>query len=325
MKTCPNCGGKMEASVNFCTSCGTDLRNVPLDDEKKAEAATPTQPTQQTEVVQPTASVNSSQPTQAAMPRRTQYVHQDNAQNSNTVPPKFDTSKVTSQISGAVKNFDAQGFWQWLLGSWKRPMDDEPVEPWYGSVLLVVEYIVVSIGVYLGAHNALNSWLSQQGTDLPTQVTTQANSLVTSVVWRVFFYLVIAAIGTVVATYVARIFVYGNKEPIFPLVNKMVHISNYAVILAILVFLCALMGSIDNYKMWMYGLYCLSAMVLLFDLAGITSIVNDDNAVKDKFIGVIIFTVIQLIIAAILFHFFKNSILSQVQQITGVNLSSFMR
>lgn len=316
MKTCPNCGEKMEASVNFCTSCGTDLRNVPLDAEKKVEpkATTPVQPTQQTEVSQPTVPVAPTQP------HRTQYVRQN-----NTAQPKFDTSKVTSQISGAVKSFDAQGFWQWLLGSWKRPMDNEPVEPWYGSALLVVEYIVVTVGVYLGAHNAVNGWLSQQGTDLPTQVTTQANSLVSSIVWRVFFYLIIAAIGTIFATYIARIFVYGTKEPIFSLINRLVHISNYAVILAILVFLCALMGSMDNYKMWIYGLYLLSAMVLLFDLAGITTIANDEGAVKDKFIGVIIFTIIQLIIAVILFHFFKNSVLGQVQQITGVNLSSFMR
>ena len=28
MKKCPNCGSEMEADVNFCTVCGTDLRNV---------------------------------------------------------------------------------------------------------------------------------------------------------------------------------------------------------------------------------------------------------------------------------------------------------
>lgn len=34
MKTCPNCGSKMESNVNFCTNCGTDIRNVPLDSDK---------------------------------------------------------------------------------------------------------------------------------------------------------------------------------------------------------------------------------------------------------------------------------------------------
>ena len=28
VKKCPNCGSEMEADVNFCTVCGTDLRNV---------------------------------------------------------------------------------------------------------------------------------------------------------------------------------------------------------------------------------------------------------------------------------------------------------
>lgn len=37
MKTCPNCGAKMEADVNFCTSCGTDIRNIPLDGAQNVE------------------------------------------------------------------------------------------------------------------------------------------------------------------------------------------------------------------------------------------------------------------------------------------------
>ena len=28
MKKCPNCGSQMENDVNFCTVCGTDIRNV---------------------------------------------------------------------------------------------------------------------------------------------------------------------------------------------------------------------------------------------------------------------------------------------------------
>ncbi|QFQ68103.1 MAG: zinc-ribbon domain-containing protein [Lactobacillus kefiranofaciens] len=39
MKTCPNCGSKMEPSVNFCTNCGADLRNVPLDSEEHSVQA----------------------------------------------------------------------------------------------------------------------------------------------------------------------------------------------------------------------------------------------------------------------------------------------
>lgn len=30
MKTCPNCGAQMAASVNFCTNCGADIRNIPV-------------------------------------------------------------------------------------------------------------------------------------------------------------------------------------------------------------------------------------------------------------------------------------------------------
>lgn len=37
MKICPNCGARMGADVNFCTNCGTDLRQVPLAKAKKEE------------------------------------------------------------------------------------------------------------------------------------------------------------------------------------------------------------------------------------------------------------------------------------------------
>lgn len=31
VKTCPNCGAEMEADVNFCTECGNDIKNVPVN------------------------------------------------------------------------------------------------------------------------------------------------------------------------------------------------------------------------------------------------------------------------------------------------------
>ena len=37
MKKCPNCGALMEADVNFCTKCGTDLRNINNTQANKSE------------------------------------------------------------------------------------------------------------------------------------------------------------------------------------------------------------------------------------------------------------------------------------------------
>lgn len=39
MKECPNCHAEMGADVNFCTNCGTDLRQVAVSEEKPAPAA----------------------------------------------------------------------------------------------------------------------------------------------------------------------------------------------------------------------------------------------------------------------------------------------
>ena len=33
MKKCPKCGAQMSSDTNFCTECGTDLRNVPVSNE----------------------------------------------------------------------------------------------------------------------------------------------------------------------------------------------------------------------------------------------------------------------------------------------------
>lgn len=39
MKECPNCHAEMGEDVNFCTNCGTDLRQVAVSEEKPAPAA----------------------------------------------------------------------------------------------------------------------------------------------------------------------------------------------------------------------------------------------------------------------------------------------
>ena len=39
MKECPNCHAEMGADVNFCTNCGTDLRQVAVSEEKPVPAA----------------------------------------------------------------------------------------------------------------------------------------------------------------------------------------------------------------------------------------------------------------------------------------------
>lgn len=48
MKTCPNCGSKMDVDVNFCTNCGTDIRNVPVDSVAQPQEVKP-EPTAQSE------------------------------------------------------------------------------------------------------------------------------------------------------------------------------------------------------------------------------------------------------------------------------------
>lgn len=89
MKTCPNCGAKMEADVNFCTSCGTDIRNVPLDSVQNVE---------------PESVV--SDPSE--LERRT-YRAAQNAESQ--------ASQALGKVSEAVKNFDKESLWKWFVTS----------------------------------------------------------------------------------------------------------------------------------------------------------------------------------------------------------------
>lgn len=141
MKTCPNCGSKMEADVNFCTVCGTNIKDVPLDGAQPVEQLAPQAPVnpQPQPVQQP-----NSQPTQPVQNQeqnlqntaRTQNIQQSNINNvqpnqqqstqqsvQNTQPSQASqvASETFSKVSSAVKNFDKESLWKWFVTSWRTP------------------------------------------------------------------------------------------------------------------------------------------------------------------------------------------------------------
>ncbi|RZM13042.1 hypothetical protein LDELB18P2_1745 [Lactobacillus delbrueckii] len=120
MKECPNCHAEMGADVNFCTNCGTDLRQVAVSEEKPAPAA-----------LEPKAA-----PVQEAEVKA--------------------EGQADSQASGQAENV-LSTYWQWLLHAWKKPAETVAAEKWYGLTTLILEDLFFILAVLAGMNNLARS------------------------------------------------------------------------------------------------------------------------------------------------------------------------
>lgn len=99
MKKCPNCGSEMESDVNFCTVCGTDIRNIPVESNQTSSEV-------KDEKVD------------------TQKIVKDEPKQPNESQPNQTVSRVTE----AVKNFDKDSLWNWFVTSWKTQVKIKKVK-----------------------------------------------------------------------------------------------------------------------------------------------------------------------------------------------------
>ncbi|MCD5515976.1 zinc ribbon domain-containing protein [Lactobacillus delbrueckii] len=120
MKECPNCHAEMGADVNFCTNCGTDLRQVAVSEEKPAPAA-----------LEPKAA-----PVQEAEVKA--------------------EGQADSQASGQAENV-LSTYWQWLLHAWKKPAETVAAEKWYGLTTLILEDLFFILAELAGMNNLARS------------------------------------------------------------------------------------------------------------------------------------------------------------------------
>ena len=120
MKECPNCHAEMGADVNFCTNCGTDLRQVAVSEEKPAPAT-----------LEPKAA-----PVQEAEVKA--------------------EDQADSQASGQAINV-LSTYWQWLLHAWKKPAEAVAAEKWYGLTTLILEDLFFILAGLTGINKLASS------------------------------------------------------------------------------------------------------------------------------------------------------------------------
>lgn len=279
MKICPNCGSKMESNVNFCTSCGADLRQVPV-------ASDNTQQSTKQNVSQ------TSQPEVKSVQQSTRSQSNIGSQINAT------TSQVKNQFNDAVKNFDANSLWQWFVTSWKHPMALQNSEKWYGWVTLIAEDILFIIGLVIGAQRFAGSFMGGQFSSFISNISTQA-------IISLLIFLVVYQFGTIAIGFISHKFIYGTQVSFTQYINRTVQIENLGAICVVVTFIAGLLGS------GVLATLGVLASAFVFYNANVVAVVGDDKAGHDKFYGFLIFLILQFILTMFIFMIFSSTLIGQ--------------
>lgn len=300
MKTCPNCGSKMDVDVNFCTNCGTDIRNVPVDStmnsqEVKTEPEVqPEQPVMQTRREQHSA--NQSDNSSSAQNNVTQQT-KSAQQTSNIQQPAFDSEAVKAH---------AANMWQWFVTSWKHPFADQNGERWYGWVTLLVEDFLIGLGLFIGEQRATGAVDSMLGNS--NLMSGSANFTFGTVI-EIILFLALAEAAWILAAHLTYKVIYGKSKDFLELTNHVVQTSNLSAIFIVVYFVfMALMGPagivISTIMLWLAAIF--------FSMALTVVVLGDQNPIHDKFYGYFLFIALQFITGVILFLIIGGTIFSQI-------------
>jgi hypothetical protein len=277
MKICPNCGAQMGATVNFCTNCGTDLRQVPVA-QKPEPATTRSEMRHQTEAKAQTEAKPQATAEQAA-PQQNAQAEQPAQQAAPAGNP--------SGFQQAINNFDAHNMWSWFVNSWKHPTQDQQAEKWYGWVTLLVEDLLMGLGLFIGA---------QRGASL-LGLAADTGRFSFGVAVEVMFFLALGEFVFIGAAYLSYKIIYGHAKSFSEFTNHVVQTSNLNAIFIVLFFLFMLIFGVAGAFL---GTLMLWLALTVFEIALTVVVIGDANPVHDKFYGYFLFVVLQFI-AVLLF------------------------
>lgn len=291
MKICPKCGSKMDADVNFCTTCGTDIRNVPVVSENTEVKSDDQEDQVKSQSTQPAQRVNNSQ---------------DTTNNAASAQSQSSGSTAGTRISEAVQNFDAHSMWNWFVNSWKHPFAEQRAERWYGWVTLLVEDVLFGLGLFIGEQRVAGAADSMLGT---TNLMGDSSHFSFGVAIELIIFVALAQFAWIGAAYLAYKVIYGHSKDFMELTNHVVQASNLSAIFMVIFFVfMVLMGPA--------GTVISSLMVILsivfFSMALTVVVLGDANPVHDKFYGYLLFIALQFITGIILFGIISATVVSQI-------------
>lgn len=272
MKECPNCHAEMGADVNFCTNCGTDLRQVAVSEEKPAPAA----------------------PEPKAAPVQEAEV------------------KAEGQASGQAVNV-LSTYWQWLLDAWKKPTEVVAAEKWYGLTTLILEDLFFILAGLTGMNKLASSLIAS----FP-----YLSSIIPELKSSAFSYVVISVVlGQVVVlaiNYFAMKRFAKSEFDFLGYLNRYAHLSAYSLILNVLLWLFALMGSLG------LQVIVLSMTAVVGFLALIYVLLEEKAEKIDQMQFALVISIIVLIVVMIVVNMFFKEFVSKIASVTNEEISSLL-
>ena len=275
MKKCPQCGALMGKDVNFCTSCGYDLRNVSV--QKVEEAPT------------------------------------NSAENIAQVEPKK-TEPQPAAASEPVNYGDQfQNYWQWCVDSWRNPGTSSPnVASWYGWLTILIEDAFVVLGLYYCANtivSTLINWANRMGANINGW---ENFHVPFNIMLEIFVVLVIFEAIVIGGFYAGYRYVYDRQLGFFEFINRGAHACNFNLLISAAFFLLMLLG-LNSIKfviavfIIMLALFFASQHIILF---GDQGAVHDK--ILGFLIAFAIIFVCLMILDSIIYSSMVHSIINQI-------------
>lgn len=269
----PKVDVKLEADVNFCTNCGTDIRNV------------------QVEVKQPVqeAAQENAMPT-----RKSQRVNSNQDQSQN--------ASLGQDFAQSMRTFDVHNMWEWFVNSWKHPFAEQNADKWYGWITLLAEDILVGLGLFFGAQRATSSVL---GSDIASST----SNFTFGMAIELIFFLLVAQVAWIGSAYLAYKVIYNKNKDFLQLTNHIVQTSNLSVIFIVIFLIFMILAGPSGVVMASLMLW-LSA--IFFGMVLTVVVLGDPNPVHDNFYGYLLFIVLQAITGVIIFMLISSMIIGQI-------------
>lgn len=226
MKKCPNCGAELAATAKFCTHCGADLTKPATSQATSAatnakstvtsakavsdSATTATKVKSQASSAQAQATATSAAPSQAAS--------------------RENNSEPVQQLQSSAKNY-----FSWLLNSWNNPTATEPGESYFGYLSFIIEALLITATGTTIANRVLAVFNSSQSVLNANKLSflTDLKMLLVVLLGMVFY----LGIGFAVSALGNR----GTKIGFSAYISRFARLTNYAMIVNLLLFLSAFM------------------------------------------------------------------------------------